>query len=313
MGNAAILSPHLSDRATLTVDSEVSTLPGTHLQTQEAWQLYRATANAAKIIWDFGATVSINAGAIMGLNSLADAQWRWRYAANLAGLASPTTIVNWTVIDASGPPDAALFPNRRSFVKFGSTILCGALQVEISDTSNASPVQAWRAMAGLLLQPVTNIDLGLGRPIDSADVQEPRFGGGRATGARGRARGASFQWSALSRAEADALQDIGSLRGNWGDVLFLLDPAAPTRLERDSVLGPFASNYPDIDDIDQFDSGGGQPSRAAVRAFHGAALAHGGRDDGPPGIREYGPDYCAAFVLAPDGNRIEAVARRPEE
>ena len=56
------------------------------------------------------------------------------------------------------------------------------------------------------------------------------------------------------------------------------------------------------------------PSRAAVRAFHQAALANGGTDDGPPGIRErYSPDYYAAFVRDPDGNRLEAVARRPEE
>lgn len=56
------------------------------------------------------------------------------------------------------------------------------------------------------------------------------------------------------------------------------------------------------------------PSRTAVRAFHQAALAHGGTDDGPPGIREhYGPDYYAAFVRDPDGNRIEAVTRQPEK
>ena len=37
-------------------------------------------------------------------------------------------------------------------------------------------------------------------------------------------------------------------------------------------------------------------------------------DDGPPGIREiYSPDYYAAFVRDPDGNRLEAVTRRPEE
>lgn len=56
------------------------------------------------------------------------------------------------------------------------------------------------------------------------------------------------------------------------------------------------------------------PSRAAVRAFHRLALAHGGTDDGSPGIREhYSPTYYAAFVRDPDGNRIEAVTRRPEE
>ncbi len=53
---------------------------------------------------------------------------------------------------------------------------------------------------------------------------------------------------------------------------------------------------------------------AAVRAFHAAALAHGGNDDGPPGLRpNYHPDYYGAFVRDPDGNRIEAVTHRRED
>jgi catechol 2,3-dioxygenase-like lactoylglutathione lyase family enzyme len=49
------------------------------------------------------------------------------------------------------------------------------------------------------------------------------------------------------------------------------------------------------------------PSRAAVDAFHAAALRAGGRDNGPPGLRpDYGPDYYAAFLVDPDGHRIEA-------
>ena len=48
--------------------------------------------------------------------------------------------------------------------------------------------------------------------------------------------------------------------------------------------------------------------RAQVDAFHAAALAAGGVDDGPPGIRErYDPGYYAAFVIDPDGHRLEAV------
>ena len=50
------------------------------------------------------------------------------------------------------------------------------------------------------------------------------------------------------------------------------------------------------------------PSREAVDAFHRAALSAGGTDDGPPGIREnYDPGYYAAFVIDPDGHRLEAV------
>ncbi len=47
--------------------------------------------------------------------------------------------------------------------------------------------------------------------------------------------------------------------------------------------------------------------RAMVEAFHQAALAHGGTDNGAPGERPYHPGYYAAFVLDPDGNNIEAV------
>jgi len=50
------------------------------------------------------------------------------------------------------------------------------------------------------------------------------------------------------------------------------------------------------------------PGRDAVDAFYAAALANGGRDNGPPGLRpEYHPGYYAAFVLDPDGNNVEAV------
>lgn len=44
-----------------------------------------------------------------------------------------------------------------------------------------------------------------------------------------------------------------------------------------------------------------------VDAFHKAALAAGGKDNGGPGYRDYWPGYYAAFVLDPDGNNIEAV------
>ena len=49
------------------------------------------------------------------------------------------------------------------------------------------------------------------------------------------------------------------------------------------------------------------PSRAAVDAFHAAALAEGGSDAGAPGLRDYVEDYYAAFVRDPDGNKLEAV------
>ncbi|MCK0140717.1 VOC family protein [Aliiroseovarius sp. F47248L] len=50
------------------------------------------------------------------------------------------------------------------------------------------------------------------------------------------------------------------------------------------------------------------PDRNSVRRFHSEALKAGGRDDGAPGLRpEYNATYYAAFVIDPEGNRIEAV------
>ncbi len=50
------------------------------------------------------------------------------------------------------------------------------------------------------------------------------------------------------------------------------------------------------------------PDRESVAKFHAAALAEGGRDNGKPGIRaDYGADYFAAYVVDPDGYRLEAL------
>ncbi len=55
------------------------------------------------------------------------------------------------------------------------------------------------------------------------------------------------------------------------------------------------------------------PNRAAVDAFYQAAMDNGATDDGKPGLRpEYTDTYYAAFVIDPDGYKIEAVTYVPE-
>jgi catechol 2,3-dioxygenase-like lactoylglutathione lyase family enzyme len=55
------------------------------------------------------------------------------------------------------------------------------------------------------------------------------------------------------------------------------------------------------------------PDRAAVDAFHRAALAAGARDNGAPGLRsQYHASYYAAFVVDPNGHRLEAVCHQPD-
>jgi len=52
------------------------------------------------------------------------------------------------------------------------------------------------------------------------------------------------------------------------------------------------------------------PSRAAVDKAHAAALAHGGADEGAPGLRpHYAPDYYGAYMRDPEGNKLHVVHR----
>jgi catechol 2,3-dioxygenase-like lactoylglutathione lyase family enzyme len=53
-------------------------------------------------------------------------------------------------------------------------------------------------------------------------------------------------------------------------------------------------------------------TRKVVDDFYATALKHGGKDAGPPGLRpDYTPNYYAAFVLDPDGNKLEAFTFAP--
>ena len=83
--------------------------------------------------------------------------------------------------------------------------------------------------------------------------------------------------------------------GDEGAVLWLLAAARPVKPDTDSGLH-FCFQAPE---------------RQSVDAFHAAALEAGGKDNGKPGVRaDYGPKYYAAFVIDPDGYRIEAYCGR---
>lgn len=54
-------------------------------------------------------------------------------------------------------------------------------------------------------------------------------------------------------------------------------------------------------------------NREQVKRFHAAAIAAGGKDNGPPGLRpQYHPNDYGAFVIGPDGHNFEAVCHAPE-
>lgn len=105
------------------------------------------------------------------------------------------------------------------------------------------------------------------------------------------------------------LAPLGITRSLTVDHEIGYSPAKPTesgRQRRFYVLSPFdrkpatAGNGVDV----AFEA----PSRAAIDAFHAAALANGGTCEGPPGLRaHYSPTFYTAYVRDPDGNKINAV------
>ena len=88
--------------------------------------------------------------------------------------------------------------------------------------------------------------------------------------------------------------------------------------EIEGFLGFGDARMPSLGVVERGPTGGGHialtaPDRATVDAFHQAAMAAGGTDNGEPGLREhYHPTYYAAFVRDPDGNNLEAVCHKPE-
>jgi catechol 2,3-dioxygenase-like lactoylglutathione lyase family enzyme len=98
----------------------------------------------------------------------------------------------------------------------------------------------------------------------------------------------------------------------------LLAPLGLTRLVvREATIG-FGKSYPELwlnlrESVTPIPDPGGHiclraPNEEAVRAFHAAALANGGADEGLPGPRQAAfTSYFGAFILDPDGNKLEAV------
>jgi len=118
-----------------------------------------------------------------------------------------------------------------------------------------------------------------------------------------------------------AVRDLGTSRAFYAAALLPL--GFRPLLETDRADGRRGTGF-GRGEFAQFYIGGGRAvdgrlhvafeaqSRAAVDAFHQAALAAGGIDRGPPGLRpHYHEHYYAAYVVDPDGHVVEAVCRLP--
>ena len=107
--------------------------------------------------------------------------------------------------------------------------------------------------------------------------------------------------------------DVSDLTASRRFYLSALSPWGAREVEADGAFGYGPAGSEDIwiaagEPGEPLHIAVAAPDQATVDAFHAAALTAGGRDNGPPGIRErYHAGYYAAYVLDPDGNNVEAV------
>lgn len=107
---------------------------------------------------------------------------------------------------------------------------------------------------------------------------------------------------ASRRFYAAVLAVIGIPIGGEGDTYFWADELFISSADSEAALGQLTGRHHLA-----FQA----RDRSTVEAFHRAALASGGQDNGAPGERAYHPGYYAAFALDPDGNNIEVVFHGP--
>ena len=125
------------------------------------------------------------------------------------------------------------------------------------------------------------------------------------------------------------IDHVGIIVTNWAASKAFYDAAfaplgitlmqvVPEQFTGGRKVGGYGRTKPDFWLTEADQSGPGRhyaikaTSRPEIDAFHAAALASGGRENGAPGIRpQYHPNYYAAFVIDPDGNNVEAVCHEP--
>jgi catechol 2,3-dioxygenase-like lactoylglutathione lyase family enzyme len=116
--------------------------------------------------------------------------------------------------------------------------------------------------------------------------------------------------------------DFGRAKQFWDAVMEVL--GHPVLFDLPNVLAYGTPAGEKLFILSPFDGGEARPgngvhaafkvdSRAKVDAFHAAALANGGTDEGPPGLRpHYHPNYYGTYVRDPDGNKVQAVCHRKD-
>lgn len=243
MAKCLLSTTNLVDAAgsTLSVDSEITTLPATNLRDASPQVVARAASTSWQIDVDFGAASDVGVVALGGLNLGAADTIRCRLSAVGAGGGElhDTTALACGVLAAYGTWVDVL----------PATVSARWLRLNLVASAPLTYAEAGRLWAGPVFQPTRNWDWGLvRRTADLSQVRQAARSGRRFSDTGPRQRSIAFTLSALTSAEARAtVADIAMAVGSSAQVLFVPDPdsSAPNAgtMPRETYLGVMADQH----------------------------------------------------------------------
>jgi hypothetical protein len=229
MANAFILSPHLSDAATLYASSQLQTMPVWHLQKQDPGRRWLATGRQERLYVQFPTPQAIDTVALGFASRTASTACQMRLGGSLspsAIFAPPQYLGDWTSPitpqSFSDLPDCAIL-----YLPPGN--YWGALMIQVEDLALGGTVEASRLMVGKRCQPALNMTYDAAEAYGSVDAAERAYSGAAIGDRRGSQVEHTIPWDALLPTEVDELRRISRERGAAGDILLCLDADATTR------------------------------------------------------------------------------------
>ena len=218
MTNCLLSTVNRADAATLTTDSEVTTLPVANLQEPARQVVWRSAASACYLQADLGAAVALDAVALAGLNLAAADTIRLRLSAVSAGAGE--------LLDTGAVASGVVAGYGTWLYVAAATIVARYLRLDFAVAAPLAYVQAGRLWAGPAVTPSANYDYGAEDAI--ADLSQVRRGvrsGRRFVDVGPKIRSFAFVLSNLNAAEGrQTVKDMLLAAGTSQQVLFVPQP-----------------------------------------------------------------------------------------
>jgi hypothetical protein len=229
MSTAYLLSPRLSDAATLSASDAVGGAGGANVQQSRPGLYWQSTSSTPSLSIDFGAAVTIDTIGFGWVNAIATDTFRLRAAASLAAVTSaPVVDVTETVWPALVSPLVGVADLSAYGLVHRPYRLSAAqtLRYWRIDFTFASYVQLGRLLMGERVQPALPITYGWAPTGSEPVVEGVDIGGEEASRPRGLKRGVRMEWQRLTSREAlGSLYELLLERGSSGDFMAVVDPA----------------------------------------------------------------------------------------